>query len=311
MYRIIQLPKEVYQYLLCDGIVLPKGSCGPKTTYDGASIDSDSSWDEEETDDKESQNQPHFPDFDNEIRGAIKALGGAVFPKLNWSAPRDACWMMSGNSLKCYHPSDVYLALKSSNFIMRDLTEAYIKCEDYENTKPREKFDLILKRYHELNPACEFRCFVKKRKFIAISQRYCDTFYSHIEEEREAIMNDLHSFFENNIKERFEFSDVFDVYRPQPNKKYVIDFNPFGSVTDSLLFDWNEIEDPEFLDKFTLPKDYIKYDTCFRFVTGNNSVQPNPIRCSSSIPQDFLDLSAGTDVDKLMDFMKLSKNDIQ
>lgn len=82
------------------------------------------SWSEEENQNDESSKSPHFPDFDAEIRSAIKALGGSVFPKLNWSAPRDACWMMSGNNLKCYHPSDVYLALKSSNFIMRDLTEA-------------------------------------------------------------------------------------------------------------------------------------------------------------------------------------------
>lgn len=39
--RIIQLPKEVYQYLLSDGIVLPKGSAGPRTSYDVSSLNSD------------------------------------------------------------------------------------------------------------------------------------------------------------------------------------------------------------------------------------------------------------------------------
>ena len=31
---------------------------------------------------------PQFPNFELEIRKAIKALRGEAFPKLNWSAPR-------------------------------------------------------------------------------------------------------------------------------------------------------------------------------------------------------------------------------
>ncbi len=35
-----------------------------------------------------------FPELYATIQAAIESLGGAVFPKLNWSAPRDASWMM-------------------------------------------------------------------------------------------------------------------------------------------------------------------------------------------------------------------------
>ena len=31
---------------------------------------------------------PEFPEFDAEVKKAIQKLGGKVFPKLNWSAPR-------------------------------------------------------------------------------------------------------------------------------------------------------------------------------------------------------------------------------
>lgn len=31
---------------------------------------------------------PEFPEFTSEVLEAINSLGGGVFPKLNWSAPR-------------------------------------------------------------------------------------------------------------------------------------------------------------------------------------------------------------------------------
>ena len=35
--------------------------------------------------------------------------------------------------------------------------------------------------------------------------------------------------------------DVFDVYRLRQNKVYLVDFNPYGPVTDGLLFSWDEL----------------------------------------------------------------------
>ena len=43
-------------------------------------------------DDEESEGEdaavPHFPELEAAIEAAIARLGGAVFPKLNWSAPK-------------------------------------------------------------------------------------------------------------------------------------------------------------------------------------------------------------------------------
>ena len=36
------------------------------------------------------------------------------------------------------------------------------------------------------------------------------------------------------------FSDTFDVYRPAQGRIILVDFNPFGITTDSLLFSWSE-----------------------------------------------------------------------
>src|ERR1044072_4105990 len=36
---------------------------------------------------------PSFPELELEIKESIESLGGAVFPKLNWSAPKDSAWI--------------------------------------------------------------------------------------------------------------------------------------------------------------------------------------------------------------------------
>jgi hypothetical protein len=61
------------------------------------------------------------------IDEAINKLGGAVLPKLNWSAPTDAAWVLGG-SLKCVSSDDVLLLLQSSDRVAHDLTEAMHLC---------------------------------------------------------------------------------------------------------------------------------------------------------------------------------------
>lgn len=97
----------------------------------------------EDADDDSDSDEPRrtyaFPELDAQIRSAIKRYEGSVFPKLNFSSPRvrdtfpslreqqlialqDAAWMLPSSSpLKCTSPADVYLLLKSSDFISHDL----------------------------------------------------------------------------------------------------------------------------------------------------------------------------------------------
>ena len=69
---------------------------------------------------------PSFPDLVEKVTQSIHRLGGAVLPKLNWSAPRDAMWIAPGNSLRCVCPGEVILLLKSSNFVAHDLSRVLV-----------------------------------------------------------------------------------------------------------------------------------------------------------------------------------------
>ena len=59
-------------------------------------------------------------------------MGGAVFPKLNWSSPKDAKWIMPGNTIKCQNVSDVYLLLNSSDHIGDDLDNPFLEVQQKE-----------------------------------------------------------------------------------------------------------------------------------------------------------------------------------
>ncbi|GAA5967703.1 hypothetical protein JCM11641_005740 [Rhodosporidiobolus odoratus] len=129
--RPIPHEQEFLEYLESDGLFLPEGS-GPM----GVSELSDSEDEEEESEpDSDSDDEPAkqfaFPHLDAEIRSVLDKYDGAVFPKLNWSSPQDAAWMLPGQNLKCQTPADVYLLLKSSDFISHDLDHAFEGCVDY------------------------------------------------------------------------------------------------------------------------------------------------------------------------------------
>lgn len=53
----------------------------------------------------------------------------------------------------------------------------------------------------------------------------------------------MHSrFFKEHIQYKFLDEDfVFDIYRDSRGKVWLIGFNPFGEITDSLLFSWEDL----------------------------------------------------------------------
>lgn len=108
------------------------------------------SWSDE---DEQSAQQPSFPEFHQLIVEAIDDLGGNIFPKLNWSSPRDAAWMGFGNSLKCSCPAQVWLLLKSSDFVAHDLTQPYKDTEDVLTVKDFKdpQYVLVNTKPHENN----------------------------------------------------------------------------------------------------------------------------------------------------------------
>uniref|UniRef100_A0A665U5H6 Translation initiation factor eIF2 assembly protein n=1 Tax=Echeneis naucrates TaxID=173247 RepID=A0A665U5H6_ECHNA len=285
---ILPLPQNVIDYLLDDGTLVVSGRYESTHKHLFCSYDK----------------APEFPEFSSKVLEAINALGGRVFPKLNWSAPRDANWIALNSSLQCHSLSDIFLLFKSSDFITHDLTQPFLQCSDQDSPDPVINYELVLRKWSELIPGGEFRCFVKENKLIAISQRDYTQYYQHILKQEEQISQVIQDFFNEHIQYNFLDEDfVFDVYRDSQGRVWLIDLNPFGEVTDSLLFSWEELTS----GGGTAQQQVSHEGPAFRYTTSEVTVQPSPC-LSYRIPRDFVDLSTGEDAYKLIDFLKLKKS---
>ncbi|KAG8201612.1 hypothetical protein JTE90_012683 [Oedothorax gibbosus] len=302
---ILPLPDGFTSYILKDGIFLPKSKEQCIAKRNSSDSEEEEVW--EDSEEADVSEVPHFADFDKSIQDAIKTLGGKVFPKLNWSSPQDASWISFNNSCCCESVSDVYLLLKSSDFIVHDLTQRFLKCEDFvtdeESNKLMpdqevEKFYLILRKWREIDTSGEFRCFIVNNTLIGISQREPSAYFEHIGRYKSDIVEDIVSFYQTHIHLKFPATNyVFDVYRRIKGRVCLIDFNPFGSVTDSLLFSWDELNSDSIkVDENRLPE--------FRFVDDNHGVQPRSLSYHA-VPRDIVDISTGEDSFKLVDLLKM------
>lgn len=139
------LPTDFIEYLSSDGVCLPDcakkvSSCMNDDASDDDSYNSSSNDDEDSDEDGSNTRikKYSFPNLTSQIQTALSTLSGpnnnlGIMPKLNWSSPKDAAWMNCG-SLKCTKVGDIYLLLKSSDFIVSDLEFSMDDCLDDEDT---------------------------------------------------------------------------------------------------------------------------------------------------------------------------------
>lgn len=291
--HIVPLPEEFIEYLQEDGIrVGAEAFPNPEKSdrYDEG---------EEEWPDEEEVQPKCFPEITSKIAAAIEELEGEVFPKLNWSSPKDATWMTTGGTLRCRNAQEIFLLLKSSDFIAHDLSHAFDECTDQEEESTRpENFVLALRKWYDLKPAMEFRCFVKNQQLIAISQRDHLNYYHFLKSMANDLKARIWDFFQKYIKERFPNSSyVFDVYL-SPTRVVLVDFNPWNTITEPLLYTWNE------LINWDVPLDNNSVDNVdFRVLTSQPGIQPS-LKMRAGIPHDLVDLSQGSAVTELIEKMK-------
>ncbi|CAI4035130.1 hypothetical protein SMKI_12G2700 [Saccharomyces mikatae IFO 1815] len=241
------LPKKFIQYLEQDGIKLPQEE-NVRSVYTEEIVrneDNDySDWEDDEDTATEFVQEVEplvdFPELHQQLKNALNELG-AVAPKLNWSAPRDATWILPNNTMKCNEVNELYLLLNASNYIMHDLQRAFEGCVDGNDIRGL-KYDLVLRQWSDMNPALEFRVFVKDTHIVGATQRDLN-YYDYLDELSDTFKDLIDEIVHDVVLPKFpDKSFVLDVYIPRPfDRIFIIDINPFSRKTDSLLFSWNEI----------------------------------------------------------------------
>lgn len=89
--------------------------------------------------------------------------------------------------------TDVYQLLKASSICKEDLSRV-----DQEGI-----YHLVIKKWKDIHPGTEFRCFVKNRNLIAISPRDWPQYHEHFKTQKQDIIKDIVSLFKEKIKEKF------------------------------------------------------------------------------------------------------------
>ena len=195
-----------------------------------------------------------FPELEAKMRVAIGQLGGAVLPKLTWSTPKDAVWLATTNTMRCTNPGEVILLLKASDSVAYDLTDALGQCRDYDADKEsggaaraglKTDVSVTLRKWFDLSPGMEFRCFVKGSNLRGICQRDVSNFYPYLPDMVPSLEELISVFWQDEVSRVFPLPDyVFDVYVTSKSRCRVVDFNPWGGATLPLLFDWHELTGP-------------------------------------------------------------------
>ncbi|CAE6423538.1 unnamed protein product [Rhizoctonia solani] len=269
------LGEDFRAYLESDGLIIPEGAEDRQPTGE-LSSDEEMESDHDDDDNSRPMARFSFPEIDQQIRRAILSYE-AVFPKLNWTAPKDASWMLSsGGALRCTSPADVYLLLKSSDFAMHDLDTGRIFegcidnsqsngsqatngfsngiadelavdsisiASDWIETDNTIKLELVLKKCQCTTLALH----LISPSELAISQRD-PNFFEHLlsQETQNSMRSTVFKFWNDEVKFKFAngqvISYVLDLLLTRDlSRAHIVDFNPYAPRTDPLLFEWSEL----------------------------------------------------------------------
>ncbi|KZS93583.1 cytoplasmic protein [Sistotremastrum niveocremeum HHB9708] len=241
------LPLEFSQYMHDDRVMVPEGS--ENILAESYLSDSESASDEHE--DQDETRPPHysFPELDAQIRAVIEEYD-AVFPKLNFTSPQDSMWLLpSSTPLKCTSPADVYLILKSSDFVTHDLlaSSVFEDCVDFiPEIDSQYELELVLKKWYSMDRSREFRCFVREGRLIGITQRD-PVYYEYLTDVSNSnkIRSAILKLWTAEIEPRWPHPDyIVDLLLTRNLEKgHIVDLNPYGPKTDPVLFSFEDLRD--------------------------------------------------------------------
>ena len=80
----------------------------------------------------------------------------------------------ASSPLKCMSPADVYLLLKSSDFVLHDVdaTQLFKDCDrDPDARDPEYELELVLRKWYPVDRSRELRCFVRRETLIGEHHR--------------------------------------------------------------------------------------------------------------------------------------------
>lgn len=165
-----------------------------------------------------------------------------VYVKLGSRSPKDAYPAFDDHGFKVLSGHKAIVLLGDSCRVCEDLLLA---------KNGRYQPWIFLREWKEIPSWTEFRCFMKGRKLIGISQYFYGEAYPEIEQHASTIEWGINRFFDNHFRPVVHVEDVvFDVFvsvKERHSSKQIevklLEINPYGPWTDPCLFAWHRFED--------------------------------------------------------------------
>lgn len=66
---------------------------------------------------------------------------------------------------------------------------------------------LVFKKWHDIHPGTEFRCFVRNKRIVGISPRDWPQYHEYICAQKVNIINDIVTMFKEHVKPKFPLFD--------------------------------------------------------------------------------------------------------
>lgn len=105
---------------------------------------------------------------------------------------------------------------------------------------------LVLKKWVEIPPESEWRCFVRNGLLVGISQRDVTRVFPEIEARARVVRTALIRFHKHFVQPALARAGlercVYDLYLDGRGRPFVLDVNTWGGATSPLLFEWKELE---------------------------------------------------------------------
>jgi hypothetical protein len=139
------------------------------------------------------------------------------------------------HTLCCKTPREVLILLKSSVLLASD-------CELAEKLSLPLILNLV--RCHKLREGMLFRCFVKEKALVAVSQKEVSVCFDYLKDIKNDILRKCEEITRVVVEKCPLDNFCFDVYvdMPPSYRVFIMGFNAFHGSSDSLLFSWEEIE---------------------------------------------------------------------
>jgi hypothetical protein len=174
------------------------------------------------------------------VQEVLEGAQQGGFVRLGSGSPKDS-------TLFRYHHGRARTAVMALKFLQTSpRTRAHLS----RLTELGHSIHLFVRRWEQILPWQEFRCFMRDRRLVGISQiahQGDEPDYS-LASTAEKITQTLQVFFANVAQASHLGSAVFDVLCDAgagdgaPSRVYLLDANPWGPSSDACLFDWEKPE---------------------------------------------------------------------